>query len=125
MTGAAGVGAALMAAGCAKEEEKPKEPEKVKLNVYNPTGDLQITQLFAPRLDTLEGKTIAFISDDAWEDARTFPIIQKYLEDTYHCTVYSYENFTHGVEFITPDDNGIPEALKEKGVDAVIVGNAG
>ena len=100
-------------------------PEKVSFKVYDPSGAMQITQMFAPRLDTLEGKTIAFVADDSWEDARMFPIIKKYLEEKYHCTVFTSDNWPSGVDNLTKDNNGIPAMLHEKGVEGVIVGNAG
>ena len=126
------VGAAGMAAlaGCKQEETPAPEPtpvvpEKVSFKVYDPSGAMKITQMFAPRLDTLEGKVIAFVADDSWEDARMFPIIKQYLEDTYHCTVFTSDNWPSGVDNLTKDNNGIPELLHEKGVEGVIVGNAG
>ena len=129
----AAIGAASVAAfaGCKQEEPTPEPtptptvPEKVSFKVYDPSGAMQITQMFAPRLDSLEGKVIAFVADDSWEDARMFPIIKKYLEDKYHCTVFEKDNWPSGVDNLTKDNNGIPELLHEKGVEGVIVGNAG
>ena len=125
-TAAAGIAAI---AGCKKEETpvtpEPTTPEPVKFKVYNPSGAMQITHMFAPRLDSLEGKVIAFVADDSWEDARMFPIIKKYLEEKYHCTVFEKDNWPSGVDNLTKDNNGIPELLHEKGVEGVIVGNAG
>lgn len=125
---AAGLFGAVAFAGCKKEEPEPTPAPAdttVSLEVYDPTGSMAISQLFTPRLDTLEGKTIGFVSDDLWEDARTFPVIKEYLEKTYHCTVIDQYNFPQGVEALTAANNGIPEMLKEHGCDAAIVGNAG
>ena len=97
----------------------------VSLKVYDPSGSIEVTQTYAPRLDTLEGKTIGFVADLAWEDDRTFAIIQKYLEDTYHCTVYGYDNWPAGIDAITKVNNGIAALMQEKGIDAAIIGNAG
>ena len=126
MTAAAAFGAAALA-GCKKEETPEPKPidTTTTLEVYDPSGSLAITQLFTSRLDTLEGKTIGFISDNLWEDDRTFPVIKEYLENTYHCTVIDQYNFPQGVEPLTAANNGIPEMLKEHGCDAAIVGNAG
>ena len=85
-TFAAGAAAGIAAlSGCKQEETPvtpepatPATPEPVKFKVYDPSGAMQITQMFAPRLDTLEGKTIAFVADDSWEDARMFPIIKQH-----------------------------------------------
>ena len=81
LAGSAMAGAAL--AGCSKTGPEPapspSTPERLSLTVYDPTGAMEITQVFAPRLDTLEGKTVAFISDDEWEAHRMFPMIAEYL----------------------------------------------
>ena len=125
ITGAAAAG--LFMAGCSKEADiTPAAPEKFKMTVYDPTGSIRITQLFSPRLDTLEGKTIAFVADDAWEDARTSALIQKILKEKYpSVTIITADNFTRGISNITKDKNGIPEKMQELGVDAAIIGNAG
>ena len=36
------------------------------LEVFDPSGSSEVTQLHAPRLDSLDGKTIGFISNDMW-----------------------------------------------------------
>ena len=127
VTGAAA--AAAMLAGCAKTEPTPEPapaPTSYELTVYEPTGSIAITQLHAPRLDTLDNKTIAFVSDDAWEDTRTFAEIKRLIEANYPTvTIVTQDNFIHGIEQITKANNGIPEVMKELGVDAAIVGNAG
>ena len=132
MTGAGmlGAGALLAGAGCAKETPapapEPVKPQSITRKIYDPSGSVAITQLFTPRLDTLDGKTIAFVADDAWEDDRTFPIIKDFLETKYQgVKVITQDNFAHGIAEITKANNGIAEQMKEMGVDAAIVGNAG
>ncbi len=49
------------------------EISEVSLEVYDPTGAVEITELYAPRLNDLNGKTICELSDRVWEDYRTFP----------------------------------------------------
>ena len=128
LTGVAGLGAFL--AGCAKEEVPVPEPAEAdtttSLKVYDPSGSVQVTQLFSPRLDTLDGKTIAFVADDAWEDERTFAVIKQLLEKNYPTiNIITQDNFIHGIGAITAAKNGIPEKMKELGVDGAIIGNAG
>ncbi|MFC1861805.1 hypothetical protein ACFLX6_00720, partial [Chloroflexota bacterium] len=41
------------------------------IEVYDPTGTIEITQLYAPRLADLSGKTICELSNSSWEDRRT------------------------------------------------------
>ena len=125
-----GVAAAAMAlAGCGKQEEttpEPAQPTSYEMKVYDPSGSIAITQLHTARLDTLEGKTIGFVSDDAWEDDRTFALIKELFAEQYpSVTIITQDNFTHGIEAITKANNGIAEKMKELGVDAAIVGNAG
>jgi hypothetical protein len=54
--------------------------DPVSLTVYDPTGSIQVTQLNAPRLDTLAGKTICQLGDGMWQDSRTFPLIAELLQ---------------------------------------------
>ncbi len=46
------------------------------LEVFDPSGLTEVTELHAPRLETLEGKRIGLLSDDMWQAHRTFPLIQ-------------------------------------------------
>ena len=128
LAGAGMFGAAAFA-GCAKEDSPAPSgddaSEKYTITVYDPTGAMEITAEYAARLDTLEGKTIGFVSDEMWQDHRTFPIIKEYLEKTYHCTVLWYDNWPKGSVSLTAAKNGIPEKMKELGVDGAIIGNAG
>ena len=127
VTGAAA--AAAMIAGCKKEEPTPAPaptPTTYEMKVYDPTGSIEITQLHTARLDTLDGKTIGFVSDDAWEDNRTFAEIKRLIERDYpSVTIITQDHFTHGIEAITKANNGIADQMKELGVDAAIIGNAG
>ena len=127
--GAAGVMGIGLMAGCNKQDDpepQPEAPKSVELEVYDPSGAIEITNLFTPRLDTLAGKTIAFISDDSWEDRRMFADIRPLLESMYEGISFIHEDeFIHGIGAITVANNGIPEVAKSKGADAAIVGNAG
>ena len=54
-----------------------KEKELVvHLEVYDPTGVIEVVSQHAPRLADLNGKTIGELSDWIWEDFRTFPAIR-------------------------------------------------
>lgn len=125
----ASAGAGAVLGGCSSEQpaQDSQEPSSsVEFNVYDPTGSIQVTQLFSPRLDSLEGKTIAFVSDDAWEDDRTFALIKQLFEERYpSVTIITQDNFISGIAAITAANNGIADKMLEMGVDAAIVGNAG
>jgi hypothetical protein len=97
----------------------------VTLEVYDPTGAIEVTQLFSARLDALEGKTICEVSDALWQDDRTFPAIRELLQNMYPTAkIITYDNFTSGTQQISGAE-GIGEELKAAGCDAAIVGNAG
>ena len=108
----------------------PKEvlaADPVTLEVYNPTGRAEVTQLFARRLDTLHGKTICELSDDMWEARRTFPVIRELLQRQFPTArIIPYTEFPVGLAVATGIDNDkIGDVVKAKGCQAVIIGNAG
>ena len=113
--------------GCdEKEPETPAEPVNtpVTLKVYDPTGQTEVSHEFNPRLETLEGKTIGFVSDGIWQDDRTFPVIKEILEERYPgIKIYDQHNFGIGNDAMT--DPSVAETALELGLDGVIVGNAG
>lgn len=138
--GVAALGITGVLAGCTKEVEVTSavtetttqpvtttvtvSPESVELEVYDPTGAFEITQLHAPRLDTLDGKTICEISvGGAWQWERTFPLIRDLLQKQYPtATFIPYTEFPIGVNMPHQETLDLIEA---KGCDAVILGNAG
>ena len=92
----------------------------VTLEVFDPTGAIEVTQLFSPRLDTLEGKTICEVTDNIWEADRTFPVIRQLLQ-----AQFPTATFIPYTDLPTTGDELIGETLKEKGCQAAILGNAG
>jgi hypothetical protein len=96
----------------------------VSLEVYNPTGAIQVNYLFAPRLADLNGKTICEVSNGGWEANRTFPAIREALKVKFPTAkIISYAEFPVGTYEIDVDNIG--DLLKKKGCQAAIVGNAG
>jgi len=55
----------------------------VTLEVYDPNGSVEISQLFAKRLDTLEGKTVCELGHGIWEDRSIFDRINELLKKQY------------------------------------------
>ncbi|MFC1934472.1 hypothetical protein ACFLXX_04960 [Chloroflexota bacterium] len=79
---------------------------------------------FAKRLDTLEGKTVAFLWDWIFHGDKMFPVIEKELAKRYPGIKFvGYEEFgsTHGGKE-TEDIAALPDKLKQKKCDAVISG---
>ena len=100
------------------------EAGPVTLDVLSPTGNLQITELHAPRLDTLEGKTICELSGQSFRAQESFPVIRQALQERFpDATIIPYTEFPMGKYQI--DFDGLGELMKESGCDAVIGGNCG
>ena len=63
----------------------------VELEFYDPSGCLEVTQSYAPRLPSLKGKRIGFLSGDQWQAHRTLPMpvgianlrIQRRMQNTH------------------------------------------
>ena len=93
------------------------------LKVYDPTGAMEITEVHAPRLDTLEGKTIAELSNDTWQAHRVLPEIRRLLQERFPTARFiPYTEFPTGNEGI--DTEKAAEIVARTGAHAVIIGNA-
>jgi hypothetical protein len=91
----------------------------VTLEVYDPTGAVEVPMTFAKRLGTLAGKTIAQ-AGHSWEARRTHPLIKELLEKLY--PTVQIIPYTEMPDYTDPEL--LAKAVKEKGCDAVIIGNA-
>ncbi len=95
----------------------------VKLEVFNPSGVFEVTELHAPRLLDLSGKTIGELGDGLWEDRRIFPVIRELLRKRFHDVKFiPFTEFPYGYEI---DDNEVAAMVKERGCEGVIVASAG
>ena len=93
------------------------------LEVYDPTGAMEITEVHAPRLGTLEGKTIAELSNDTWQAHRVLPEIRRLLQERFPAAKFiPYTEFPTGNEGI--DTEKAAELVARTGAHAVIIGNA-
>ncbi len=98
--------------------------EPVTLKVFDPTGAIEVSQLFAPRLADLNGKTICEVSNGSWEDSRTFPAIRELLQKQFPTAKFvPFTEFPVGSAMIDVDKIG--DMVKQKACQAAIVGNAG
>ncbi len=98
--------------------------EGTTLEVYDPTGAIEIKQLYAPRLANLNGKTICELWNGGFEGHRTFPVIRELLKKRFPTVkVIPYTEF--GVGRAEMESEQTMALLGEKGCDAVITGNAG
>ena len=104
----------------------------VTLKLYDPSGAFEVRQVFAPRLNDLNGKIICELSDGQWEDNRTFPVIREQLQRLHPTAkIIPYTEFPHessgsasGGGFAI-DLDSTANVVKQKGCQAAIVGNAG
>lgn len=95
----------------------------VKLEFHDPSGTLEVTQPFAPRLDTLEGKRIGFVSNEQWQAYRMLPALKEMLEQDFaQVEVLPIDAYPQGNLLIGTEETAA--AVKKSGVDAVIIGNA-
>ena len=95
----------------------------VKLDFYDPSGGIEITQPHAPRLDTLAGKRIGIVTNEQWQAFRTLPLLKKLFErDFPGIEVLPIDAFPQGNALIGEEETA--RLVKKSGVDAVIIGNA-
>lgn len=105
-----------------------------KLKVVSPLGAnvTERTTPLAPRLDTLNGKTICEIWNGGFKADVMFPIIETMLRERYPAArTVSYAEFPAVTIFSLDPVNkaatleAVKNALLAKGCDAVITGNGG
>ena len=97
----------------------------VTLRVYDPSGATEIKEIHAPRLDTLAGKTICEVSNAGWEYHRTFPAIREQLQKLFPTAKIIPYTEVVATSAQIDDLKSVASKVKEKGCQAVIVGNAG
>jgi len=95
----------------------------VKLEFYDPSGALEVTQPHAPRLASLEDKRIGIVSNEQWQAYRMLPLLKSMLEaDFPGVEVLPIDTFPQGNALIGTEETAA--LVRKSGVDAVIVGNA-
>ena len=89
------------------------------MEVYDPSGATDVTVSFAERLDTLEGKKIALLSNEMWQSHRMLDLLKQRLQERYRDI-----SLVHipAKEQIQSDE--VIAAIARDGYDAVVVGNA-
>ena len=55
----------------------------VKLEFYDPSGALEVSQPHAPRLASLEGKRIGIVTNEQWQAYRMMPKLKELLEQDF------------------------------------------
>jgi uncharacterized protein YqcC (DUF446 family) len=95
----------------------------VNLEFHDPSGAIEVKQPHAPRLPSLEGKRIGFVSNDQWQAFRMLPRLKALLEADFPSSeVLAVDAFPQGNAVIGSEETAA--LVKARGVDAVIIGNA-
>ena len=94
-----------------------------RLEFYDPSGILEVSVPHAPRLASLEGKKIGFVSNEQWQAYRMLPMLKEMLEQDFPgVTVLPIDSYPQGNALIGTEETAA--LVKKSRVDAVIVGNA-
>lgn len=95
----------------------------VSLEFHDPSGAIEVTQRHAPRIGALAGKRIGFVSNEQWQAYRMLPLLKGLLErDFAGIEVLPIDAFPQGNALIGNEETA--RAVKQSGVDAVVIGNA-
>jgi len=95
----------------------------VTLEFHDPSGAIEVKQPFAPRVASLAGKRIGFVSNDQWQAYRMLPLLKSLLEaDFAGIEVLPIDAFPQGNALIGSEETAA--LVKQSGVDAVVIGNA-
>jgi len=95
----------------------------VTLEFHDPSGAIEVKQSHAPRIASLAGKRVGFVSNEQWQAYRMLPRLKALLEaDFPGIEVLPIDAFPQGNAVIGSEETA--DLVKASGVDAVIIGNA-
>jgi uncharacterized protein YqcC (DUF446 family) len=95
----------------------------MRLEFHDPSGVLQTTQPHAPRVASLDGKRIGFLSNEQWQAHRMLPLLKDLIAQDYpQAELLAIDAFPQGNSEIPKETTAALVAQAQ--VDAVIVGNA-
>lgn len=93
------------------------------MEVFDPSGAIEIARPHAPRLDSLDGKMICLLSNDQWQADRTLTLVRELLQEQFpSATFLPHTEFPTGTAEI--DSDKAVDLIAEKGGHGVIIGNA-
>lgn len=94
-----------------------------RLEFHDPSGALEVMQPHAPRLASLAGTRIGFVSNEQWQAFRMLPMLKEMLEEDFPgIEVLPIDAFPQGNALIGSEETAA--LVKQSGVDGVIVANA-
>ena len=95
----------------------------VTLEFYDPSSTIDVTQPHAPRIPSLAGRRIGFVSNHHWQAHRMLPMLKEMIEaDFPDAEVLAVDAFPQGNAVIGNEE--VAALVRKSGVDAVIIGNA-
>jgi hypothetical protein len=95
----------------------------ITLEFHDPSGVIAVKQPHAPRVPTLAGKRIGFVSNEQWQAYRMLPLLKQLLETDFPgIEVLPIDAFPQGNAVIGSEETAA--LVKQSGVDAVLIGNA-
>ena len=126
------LGATLVGQETAVAEQKLQQQEPT-FRVVKPMGESPVKVItMAPRLDTLDGKIIGFVTNRLFKYEVTFPVIEQLLKKNYpNSKIISFEEFhvisnaELAVELRAKALKLLGDQLLKRGCQAVISGNGG
>src|SRR4030095_7427761 len=79
------------------------------LEVHDPSGVIAVKQPHAPRIPTLTGRRVGFVSNEQWQAYRMLPLLKKLLEaDFPDIEVLPIDAFPQGNALIGSEENPAP-----------------
>ena len=115
----AAFGSTMLMAGAAAKPAEAQGTVSVTFELMDPSGAFEVTNVHAPRVTTLEGKTICELSNDSWQALRTFPYLRELIKKQYPtATIIPWTEFPTVI-----DTAEVAALLKKRGCDVAIVGN--
>jgi len=109
-----------------------RSSKNTSLKVLSPLGDKTVEDItMAPRLDSLEGKTICLVANGSFKSNVTLSVIAELLSKQYPTAkLIPYTEMPRSFKAPAPgtttaERTALEAAFKEKACDAVISGNGG
>lgn len=117
---------------CSPQDATPEPPAELVYKILSPTIESTVkTSAMAPRLDTLTGKTVCMVWNNAFQADVTFPAIGEELKKQYpDVKIVPYTDMPDAFLPEPPgtlrkESEALQAVFKEKGCNAVISGNGG
>jgi hypothetical protein len=113
--------------GVVHMQKATRQEEPVIIEAHDPTGGVEVSELFAPRLADLNGITVCELANRMWESERTFPVIREALMRRYPTMkIVPYTETPFFDERLSLEELAkVADTVKSAGAQAAIIGNAG